>query len=378
MAGTGRNAGVPTIIHAVGDVAPRRADPRSIFAGVRDGLAQCDLLFGQLECPLSRLGSPAPNAKLAMRSDPAVAAALRAEGFGIVSVAGNHALDYGAEALIDTLAHVRAAGVLPCGAGRDMAEARAPALATAGGRTVACLAYSSILPTGYAAEGHRPGCAPMRAHTLFEQVEPDQPGTAPRVLTFAERTDLDVLLADVTAARAEADVVLLSFHWGVHFTRAVIADYQREVAHAAIAAGADAILGHHPHVLKGVEIHRGKPIVYSMGNFAIEQPHVFREDVHLDAAFRSISRLGGAWSPGRRYMTPEDTRLSTVARLEIGDDGGIALTLRPCRIDDASDPHWLAAETPEFDAWVRYMTEISAEAGLTTRYIVEGDRVRCA
>jgi hypothetical protein len=368
---------VGLIIHAVGDVAPRREDLVSMFAGVRPLLGDADLVFGQLECPISCSGSPSPGAKLAMRSDPAVAGVLRDEGFDVVSVAGNHALDYGASALINTIQLLKDAGVQPCGAGETLAAARAPALTEARGKTVAWLAYSSILPAGYAAEPHRPGCAPMRAHTLYEQSEPDQPGTPPRILTFAQRSDLDALLADVRAAANLADVVALSFHWGVHFSRAIVADYQREVAYAAIDAGADLILGHHPHVLKGIEWYRGKPILYSMGNFAIEQPNVFREDVHLDAAFRTISRLGGDWSPGARYMIPEDTRHTFVARIRIDDGSGIGLDLRPCRIDDGSVPHLLEPEQPDFQAWHRFMEEISHEAGLATRYEKEGAWLRC-
>lgn len=365
------------VIHAVGDVAPRREDLASIFGGVRPVLADADILFGQLECPLSSAGSPSPGAKLAMRSDPAVAPLLHSEGFQVVSVAGNHTLDYGASALADTLGALHDAGIRPCGAGSDLAAARAPALVQAQDKTVAFLAYSSILPAGYAAEPHRPGCAPMRAHTHYEQVEPDQPGTPPRILTFPERSDLDALLADVRTARGQSDVVILSFHWGVHFSRAVIADYQREIAHAAIDEGVDVILGHHPHVLKGVEIYRGRPILYSMGNFAIEQPHAFREDVHLDSAFRTISKLGSRWSPGERYMIPEETRHSLIARIEIGDDGSSVAALRPCRIDDDSTPRLLDPADPAFVAWMTYMEEISREASLATHYDRIGAWLRC-
>ena len=109
--------------------------------------------------------------------------------------------------------------------------------------------------------------------TVYEPAEPDQPGTPAGIRTFAHRADLDALLDSIRSARRRADVVLLSLHWGLHMVRATLADYQIEVAHAAIDAGADAILGHHPHLLKGVGFHRGRPIFYSLGNFAIEQPH---------------------------------------------------------------------------------------------------------
>lgn len=360
-------------IHAVGDVGPRRADAASIFARTRE-LGQCDVLFGQMELVLTDHASPAPNARLAMRSPPETAPALKLAGFQAMSVAGNHAMDFGAAGLLDTVRVLRASGIAPCGGGASLAEARRPAIVQAKGRRVAFLAYSSILPSGYAAEANKPGCAPMWAHTHYEQIEPDQPGTGARVRSFADAAHLAALLEDVRVAKAQADVVAVSLHWGVHFVRAVLADYQREVAHLAIDAGADMILGHHPHVLKAVEIYRGRPVFYSLGNFAIEQPSVFKEDVHLDAAFRDISRLGGKWSPDAKYMIPPETRHTLVVRCGIGEDGGVTTRLRPHWIDDASDPHALKAGDPRFADVLTYLSEVTAEAGISTRFeIVDGE-----
>lgn len=290
-------------LHAVGDVAPRRPDPAEIFAGVGGKLSEADLLFGQLECPLSDRGEPAPNARLAMRTPPSVAPVLREAGFDVMSVAGNHALDFGTIALADTVTALDAAGIARCGGGANIAQAREPAIVERGGKRIAFLAYTSILPTGYAAETTKPGCAPMRAYTHYHQIESDQPGTPPRIITIADRADLAALVADIRRAKAQADYVALSIHWGIHFVRGDLADYQREVAYAAIDAGADMILGHHPHILKAVEFHRGKPIFYSLGNFAIEQPSAFLADVHLTQGFAEVSALGGKWSPGEKYMT---------------------------------------------------------------------------
>jgi hypothetical protein len=92
-------------------------------------------------------------------------------------------------------------------------------------------------------------------------------------LMLAHRDDLAALCADVAQARREADLVIVSLHWGIHFVPAVIADYQREVAHAAIDAGAELILGHHAHILKGVELYRGKAIFYSLGNLLFDNLH---------------------------------------------------------------------------------------------------------
>jgi len=368
--------GTPLAVHAVGDIAPRRADPHSIFASVITTLQGSDLRVGHLECPLSVRGTPAPNAKLAMRSDPGIAAVLRDVGFDALSLAGNHALDFGVAALADTLATLREAGIDACGVGASLEEARAPALIQARGRRVAMLSYCSILPTGYAAERSRPGCAPLRAYTHFHHVEPDQPGTPPRVLTFTDPNDLDALVADVQSARAHADIVLLSIHWGLHFTRATLADYQRVVARAAIDAGAHAILGHHPHVLKAIELYRGRPIFYSLGNFAIEQPQVFNADIQREQSFRDISRLSTGWQPNAKFITPPDTRHTIIARLEFDDEGVVTAWLIPCQIDDDSVPIRLYPGDAAFDEVVSYQAAVTTEAGIATQFTREGDRIR--
>ena len=367
--------GIPLSLHAVGDIAPRRSDPASIFASVADALKSSDLRVGHLECPLSTRGTPAPNAKLAMRSEPSVAASLRAVGFDALSVAGNHALDFGVVALADTLTSLREAGIAACGVGATLEQARAPAIIEARGRRVAMLSYCSILPTGYAAERARAGCSPLRAYTHFHHVEPDQPGTPPRVLTFTDQGDLDALVHDVKAARERADIVLLSIHWGLHFTRATLADYQRVVARAAIDAGAHAILGHHPHVLKAIELYRGRPIFYSLGNFAIEQPYVFNADIQREQSFQDISRLSKGWQPNAKFITPPDTRYTVIARLDIDDNGDVAASLLPCHIDDDSLPILLRASDAAFDEVMSYQRAVTTEAGIATTFVREGDRI---
>lgn len=353
-------------ISAVGDVGPRRDDPHTIFAGL-DGALACDIAFGQMECVISDRGSPAPSARLAMRTAPDVVPALDAAGFSVMSLAGNHAMDYGGDALADTVSALRAAGIATCGAGADIVAAREPALLVAGGRTVAFLAYSSILPAGYAAEANRAGCAPLRVHTSYEAIEPDQPGTPPRILTFAWPDDLAALLTDVRAAKARADHVVVSMHWGVHFIRAVLADYQREAGRAIIDAGADAVIGHHPHLLKAVEFHRDRPIIHSLGNFAIEQPSAFMENLVADRGFGEVRRLNDGWRPRDRYMNPPETRHTAVALLA-PDGGRCTLRLVPMRIDDDSVPRRLASGSAELDEWLDYVVAITAQANVATRY----------
>jgi poly-gamma-glutamate synthesis protein (capsule biosynthesis protein) len=346
-----------------------------MFDGVRDALAGGDVVFGQLETTVSDRGSPAPNAKLAMRTAPEAARALREAGYDVMSFAGNHCLDWGREAFFDTLDHARAAGLAVCGAGADIAAARAPVIVEMAGGRIAFLAYSSILPTGYWAEAERPGCAPMRAITAYAQVETDQPGTPARVHTFPDRADLKALRADVRAARARADIVAVSIHWGIHFVPSEIADYQRDVAHAAIDDGADVILGHHPHILKGIEVYKGRPIFYSLGNFAIEQPQAFDPAILRSASFRDLMALNPDIDPGRLHVGPPDGQKSMIARLEIAGGRLVRTSFQPVQIGDGAEPEALGPGDPRFGAVAAYVERISAEQDLGSAFRIEGDEV---
>lgn len=358
-----------------GDVGVKRIDCHSIFDGVRLYLQHADLCFAQLETSISESGAVAPNARLAMRAPPEMAAAVRAAGIGAMSFAGNHCLDYGYQAFTDTLKIAATEGIGICGAGSDLAAARRPLLMEVSGVRVAMLAASSILPEGYAAQDDKPGCAPLRAHTIYEPIESDQPGTPPRIRSFAHREDLSSLLEAIEAAGREAEVVLVSLHWGIHMVPSVLADYQVEVAHACIDAGANAILGHHPHVLKGIEIYRQRPIFYSLGNFAIEQPHVWDPAITRTASFRHLVSLNPEWSLEASYMLPEITRMSGMAKL-LYANGRIEARFKPAWITDDCAPQALTAADPRFSQVQGFLRDSCSEAGLDTIITRVDDELR--
>jgi poly-gamma-glutamate synthesis protein (capsule biosynthesis protein) len=365
-----------TVILAVGDVGVQRADCNTIFAGCAPALRSGNLCFAQLETTITDRGSKAPNARLAMRAPPAMASATRAAGIDVMSFAGNHCLDWGYEGFDDTLAHAAAAGIKLCGAGQALEPARRPVFLQANGQRVAVLAASSILPDGYMAERDRPGCAPLRALTLYEQIEHDQPGTPARIRSYAHRGDLAALLHCVAEARRKADIVLVSLHWGIHMIPHVLAEYQLEVAHAVIDAGADAILGHHPHLLKGIEIYRGRPIFYSLGNFAIEQPQVWDPAIVSSESFRHLVSLNPEWSPERAYILPAVTRLTGIAKLVIQSEGRIDTRFLPAWINDDSAPQMLAANDVRIVDVMTLLQRSSQAAGFATHIAIDGNELR--
>jgi poly-gamma-glutamate capsule biosynthesis protein CapA/YwtB (metallophosphatase superfamily) len=363
------------VVLATGDLAPDRIDPDTLFVHTRALLNSADLVFGQLETTFAARGIRLPQARHAVLAQPGGAGALARAGFDVISCAGNHCLDWGPEALAESIAHLESAGISVVGAGSNIAQARAPAVRQLpDGTRVAFLAYSSILPMSYWAEASRSGCAPMRAHTLYEQIEHDQPGTPPRIHTFAHAEDLAAMCADIRAAKAQADLVLVSHHWGIHFVRAVVADYQREVARAAIGAGADAIIGHHAHILKGAERIGGKPVFHSLCNFAtdlrMDPEHAARK------SFREIQKLGENWQPDftSLYNFPPASRMSAIVRLEISAGRISETSLLPLWIDRDALPRPLAPDDPHFMEVLDYLRAITAEAGLNAVFEPHGQR----
>jgi Bacterial capsule synthesis protein PGA_cap len=270
-------------IHAAGDVSPARDRGEFLLAPTASVVKQADIGFCQLENPfsekkLARTGTsgypldkdrePSSWADQ-LPCSPADAAALVNAGFKVCSFASNRCFRMGQEGFLNTLDVLKEKNIHVIGAGRNIAEARTPALLNVKNTKIAFLGYNSVVAPKSEAQVDKPGCAPVRVSTSYQQVD-WQPGTPPKITTSAFPDDLSAMVDDIRKAKEKADIVIMSIHWGVHLVPAVIAMYQYEVGHAAIDAGADLILGHHPHILKGIEIYKGKPIFFSIGNFAFE------------------------------------------------------------------------------------------------------------
>lgn len=244
------------------------------FGEVANILRSADGVFANLEVPLTNHHAPADKL-VRFRSDPALARELTGWGVDVVSVANNHACDHGIEGMLDTTEALREAGVDAVGAGLDLEAALRPQIRVHGGVRVAFLALASTLPNGCGAAPDRPGIAPVRVLSRFV-VDPvtidEEPGISPLVETKAMDQDVAAATDAVRAAREISDIVVVACHWGVPHGwvapyQGELATYQQPLAHALIDAGADAVAGHHPHVLHGVEMYEGRPIFYSLGNF---------------------------------------------------------------------------------------------------------------
>lgn len=271
------------------------------FAEVKPILTKADFALGNLETTLTKRGS-AQDKQFTFRSDPRMAKAIATSGFDAVGLANNHTLDYGQDALFDTINSVKTAGLLPLGAGKNAEEATKIHYIKKKGKTIALLNYSRVLPsTSWMAGKRKPG--------------------------LASAYDPKIMYAKVKEARKNADVVVVFIHWGKERVTTPEA-YQTELGHQLVDAGADLIVGHHSHIMQPVEWYKGKLIAYSLGNFI--------------------------------FTNSQLDRSNQTALLEVVMNGSrIQATLIPARITNGQ-PRLLQGK--EKDEFLRFMDQISRKA----------------
>lgn len=330
-----------TRLAAVGDCfrmerMPEEVRSRPEVAAALNELRTADIAFANLEAPLTTRGVPAEKVTV-IRAHPNLVEDFLDAGVDIVSTANNHMLDFGLDGLADTLATLERAGIKQVGAGPNLEGARATVVLDGPGGKVGFLAFASTLPQGYAAGPLRPGIAPIHvtaALVMELRIAQDQPGMPPPIMTFALQVDLQATVEAVKALKARCDFVVVGAHWGVSGQDELV-DYQYEVGHALVDAGADMILGHHAHRLHGMEFYRGKPILYSLGNFLFGPPQPGSNTPHM--SFR------GRWTPATIYARMR--RDSVIVDARIRGNTLERLELLPVQLDPDGQPmlRWEAA-----------------------------------
>ncbi|TEB10784.1 CapA family protein [Pelotomaculum propionicicum] len=227
-----------------GEIKKQGGDPLHPFAIIKYYLKSGDIVFGNLENPITP-GREIMMPEMTLRADPGSAQALQEAGFSVLSLANNHLADFGSEGLLDTLRYLDEAGIGHAGAGENEEEAFAAAFSEVNGLKLAFLAFTdpAIVPDAYLAGVEQPGIA------------------------FLEQEKVRAAVQD---ARRKADFVVVSIHAGREYeSEPDLA--QTQFARLAVDAGADLVLGHHPHVVQKIEQYKGKYIIYSLGNFIFDQ-----------------------------------------------------------------------------------------------------------
>jgi poly-gamma-glutamate capsule biosynthesis protein CapA/YwtB (metallophosphatase superfamily) len=268
-----------TTLYLTGDINLMNVtDPRAPFARVAPTLKQADVRFANLECCFYDPPGQHSLGDEGFYAMPAAGEALKLAGFDAVGNANN--VNYGVEAIRSSISRLKELGIPNTGAGLDRNAAYAPVIVERNGVRIGFLQRTSVYwPTNHEAGEHTPGVAIIRGNTAYQvpahktrrEIPPmNRPGIPPIILTWAEPTHLARFKEDVAALRAQADVVVCSNHWGLHQD---VLDYMPEIAHAAIDAGADVVIGHGPHYSLPVEIYKGKPVYYGLGSFSFHTGH---------------------------------------------------------------------------------------------------------
>jgi Bacterial capsule synthesis protein PGA_cap len=279
----------------LGDVNPSQIERPFDCVGVASFLDSVDVRFANSECCYADPSVEIPYKKGWFHTAREEVTKLTEGRFDVVGCANN--VHYGEDAILESIRQLDGQGIAHVGAGVNRDEARRPAIVDVHDTRVGFLSYSSLRwPIGHvASEGHA-GIASMVAYTAYRPLDRvlEMPGQPPEIRTWADPQELRELVRDVEGLSARVDVVVVSMHWGVSSSSETL-DYQCEVGRAAIAAGADVVIGHHPHVVQGVEVYRAKPIFYSLGNFAFAYPGWTA--IAVDCRIRGRQLAGVSWRP---------------------------------------------------------------------------------
>lgn len=361
---------MPTIA-LIGDLFLQQPLPDTpALAEVGAALRSADIAFGNLEAPVSARGAPTEK-WINMRMPPDLLDDIKRLGFGMLTLANNHLFDYGEAAFFDTLRYLDECELRFVGAGADLDAAWRAQVVEVAGTRIAFLGGCSTLGPGSAATDMRPGVAPIHVSESYH-VEPsaslEQPGSAPYVHTRAWAADLQRACQAVADARDSADFVIVAMHWGVPPTwrsrfQDGLADYQIEVGHALVEAGADLIVGAHPHSLQEVEVWRGVPIFYSLGNFVFHHNRDARETpISRHSPYSlNIKRRDRIWSE------------TIILLAEVAGDA-VHCKLLPALLDDDGNPQLLLGD--EARAVIERLAVLSPKAALHYQngvgYLVQG------
>jgi poly-gamma-glutamate capsule biosynthesis protein CapA/YwtB (metallophosphatase superfamily) len=251
-------------------------DPAVPFSIVGNEFRETDIVFSNLECCLYRPPDGHSIEHEGFYADPAVGGeALRSAGIHAVGVANN--VNYGEAAITASLARLDEIGIAHTGAGANRAAARTPIILERTGVRFGFLQRSSVYwPTNHEAGDNTAGIAVIRGHTAYHvplhgsRPPANRPGIPPEIVTWADPPDLRWLAEDIADLRQRAEVIVASFHWGLHQE---VLHYMTEIAHCAIDAGASLVIGHGPHFSLPIEIYGGRPIFYGLGSFSFHTGH---------------------------------------------------------------------------------------------------------
>ena len=351
----------PVDILFLGDIILDVADPDHWLSGIVDVTRAADLAIGHLEVPHTLRGEELEGDVPAPGADPAHLAAIARANIRMLSMAGNHIADCGAVGIADTNDELDRLGIAHGGADANLALARRPAIVEREDKRIALLSYNCVGPEISWATQDRAGSAYV--NVLAADGGPSRPQAD---LVAADPVSVGRMQSDIAAARALADVVIVALHKGITHRPAALAPYERPLSHAAVEAGADIVVGHHAHIARGIEFHRGRPIFHGLGNGCVVTHALTPAQDHparAEWAERRKKMFG--FEPDPAYplapFHPEAVN-GLIGRCRVHADG---------RIETAFLPIWFAppgrptvADTEKHARIADYIDAIGIQAGL--------------
>ena len=354
-----------------GDLVLDEPDADHWLSGIAPVIRAADLAIGHLEVPHSQRGTELKGDVPAPGADPAHIPALSRAGFGAVSLAGNHMSDLGAVGIADTRALLSENEIAFTGAGANLIEAMAPAYLSVGGRHIGFLSFNCVGPEAAWATDESAGCAYVRIETA------DGRPIAPSAqLERINEASLGHMRDAIGAVRRDADIVIVALHKGIVHTPATLAPYERALAHAAIDAGSDIVVGHHAHIVRGIEIYRGKPIFHGLGNGCVVTRALSPRQSHPErAAWARKRRELFGFEPDPAYelapFHPEAIN-AMLGRVRVLPNGTMQPGIIPVHVEAPGRP--VLATGSRADRVIAYVENITVKAGMTPlRVRREGD-----
>jgi hypothetical protein len=344
-----------------GDLVLDEPRPEHWLSGIKPALWGVDLVVGHLEVPHTRRCTELNGDVPAPAADPDHLAVLREAGFHVLTLAGNHMADCGAEGIADTKLELERLGIACCGAGADLNEARRPAILQIAEKRIAILSYNCVGPQNAWATDTDAGVAFVRVEAA--NGDPIAPSAR---LEQAEPKSVGAMQQDIASAKQKTDFVIVALHKGIVHTPARLAPYERPIAHAAIDAGADTVIGHHAHIIRGLEFYRGKPVFHGLGNGCVVTRALSPDQDHpARAAWAQKRKELFGFEPDPAYrLAPFHPQAvnAMLGSVRWHRNGNIEAGFIPVHVEPPGRP--VIADGAKAQEIIDYVKQINVEAGL--------------
>lgn len=359
-------------IGCVGDLILDQPGPmKPYFVECEEDIKSFDVMIGHVETPhtdrpqFSCIDIQAPASK------PEHLDIMKELEFDIATTAGNHSYDCGPNGVVDTLEKLHSLGITTCGTGKDIYEAKKPAFAERNGIKIGIIDYNCAGPQLGWATSCKPGTNPVSVLTVYKPAQ-DMPGSAVKTYTFLEPDAKIRVIEEVKALKEQCDIAIVIMHKGNGGKGPRLENYEFEITHDCIDAGADIVFAQHHHMLKAIEMYKGKPIYHGLGNFVTVTYAMtpgMNESPEMVAYMKQRIKEGrGAASYDPPYYPwGEETLATMIASVKIDKEGIKEVGYIPYKIDKKAIPRKLNSSNGGQEIF-DYVEELTRGVDLDTHF----------